>query len=355
MKILKNLISYCTVVFAAVLMLSCTQPVEEGITSFVPGEVENPVTISQAIIKDPNFSTLEKLMRLIQDAATTPEGRILANLNLPGNTTVFAPTDAAFKAYMNANNIADISKLPIATITNLVYNHLLTGKFLAADFSNGFVSTQASRGTGASKVFLSMYVNTTDGVQLNAVSKVVSSNLTLNNGVIHTVDAVINVPTVRDLIAMNPATSTFNTAINHGDTSTPTKVISIALSNATVSVTAFAPTNAAFSSVLLELDPTGLTTSVTQLTAVRVANMSRMQIVSTAASTPPISSDLFVPRSNTALQTLLAGSVGRVNFNGTLKTIKDPRARTANITPLDIQGSNGVVHTVDKVMLPVTL
>ncbi|GIZ09515.1 fasciclin domain-containing protein [Flavobacterium sp. UMI-01] len=356
MKIKHNIKTYFTSLLAAVFMVSCNVPDDNtDVIHFVPGEVENPVTITQVIIKDPNFSILEKLMRRIEATATTPSGRILSNLNLPGNTTVFAPTDAAFNAFLTANQIADIDKLPIATVTSMVYNHLLTGKFLVADFTTGFRSTQATRDSGANLVNLSMYVNTANGVVLNGTSKIVSSNLNLNNGVIHTVDAVIKLPTVKDLIALNPATSTFAAAITHADTGLATPVVGDALANTSNSVTAFVPTNAAFTSLLTELDPSGNTTTIQGLPSTQVANIVKINAVSTASTTVAISSKFFTSRTNTKLQTLLTGTAGQVNFNGTTKKIVDPRMRTANITPLDIQGSNGVIHTVDKVMLPVTL
>jgi transforming growth factor-beta-induced protein len=357
MKIKNNITTCFAFLLTCVFLVSCNvEDVNVNRIPFVPGVVENPVTISEVIIKDPNFSTLETLMRRIETSATTPAGRILTNLNVPGNTTVFAPTDAAFTAFMTANKITDLGKLPIATITNLVFNHLMTGKFLVTDLSTGFVSTQASRGAGTSLVYLNMYVNTANGVVLNGVSKVVSSNVSVNNGVIHTVDAVINVPTVRDLIAMNPATSTFSAAITHADTGLSTPVNSDAIANTSNSITTFAPTNAAFASLLLELDPTGATKTVQGLPSTQVANIVKLHSVSTASTIAPITSNLFVSKTNTKLQTLLPLVPGQVNFNGTTKTIKDPRARTANIVPLiDLQGVNGVVHTLDKVLLPVTL
>jgi len=357
MKIKKNITTYFASLFTCVILVSCN--VEDNnvnVIPFVPGVVENPVTITQVIIKDPNFSILETLMRRIETAATKPEGKILSNLNLPGNSTLFAPTDAAFNAFMDANKITDLGKLPIATITNLVYYHLMTGKFVASDLSTGFASTQATRGIGTFLVNLSMYIDTNNGVLLNGISKVVSSNVSLNNGVVHTVDAVINVPTVRDLIAMNPAFSSYAAAVLHADKSTPTTVVADALANTSASVTAFVPTNAAFSKVLLELDPSGGTTSIEALPSTQVANIVKIHIVNTSTSTAPISSNLFVSRSNVKLQTLLPLVPGQVNFNGTTRTIKDPRSRTSNIVPLiDIQGVNGVAHTLDQVLLPVKL
>lgn len=50
------------------------------------------------------------------------------------------------------------------------------------------------------------------------------------------------------------------------------------------------------------------------------------------------------------------GAAGRVNFDGQTLTIIDPSMRVSNIIPvIDIQGINGVVHTIDKVLLQTTI
>ncbi|WP_163397424.1 fasciclin domain-containing protein [Flavobacterium fluviatile] len=353
MKIKKYLKTSFIFLFTCSLLVSCNvDEVDVTRKPFVPGEVENPETIAQVIIKDPNFSILESLMRRIEAAAINPSGRIITNLNVPGNNTVFAPTDAAFTDFMQANNITDLNKLPIELVTSLVYYHIKTGKFLTTDLTTGFVPTQATRGTGTNLVYLSMYINTNSGVVLNNTAKVVSSNTNVNNGIIHTVDAVVKVPTVQDLIALNPETSSFAAAVVRGDTDLATPVVGDAIANTSASVTVFAPSNTAFINVLTEL---GIS-SIQDLPTTQVANITKIHVVSTVTTTPAISSNLFVSRTNAKLQTILAGTPGQINFNGTTRTIKDQRARTGNIVPLiDIQGSNGVLHTLDKVLLPLTL
>lgn len=357
MKIKNNIKTYVTYFVACVLMVSCNIE-EDNINRipFVPGEVENPVTITQVIIKDPNLSILEGLMRRMEKAATTPAARVLSNLNLPGNTTLFAPTDDAFNAFLAANQISNINNLPIATITNLVANHLITGKFLSTDLSMGFVTTQATRGTGTSLLNLSMYINTADGVVLNGSSKVVTPNVELTNGVIHYVDAVINLPSVLDLVKLNPATSTLAQAVTHAAGELTTNATADAISNSAASVTLFAPNNTAFTNLLTELSITAPVATIQEVPAAQVARILSLHVVSTGTTTAPISSNFFVSRTSATLQTLLAGTAGRVNFNGTTRIIRDPRARNANIIPLiDIVGSNGVVHTLDNVLLPTTL
>ncbi|MBD0724712.1 hypothetical protein B6A10_05930 [Flavobacterium sp. L1I52] len=352
MKIRKHITNLFTGILASVIVLSCNIPDDNiNVIHFVPGEVKNPVTITQVIIKDPNLSIFEKLMRRIENSSNSASGKILSQLNLPGNTTVFAPTDTAFDAFMQANGITNIDNLPLATIQSIVYNHLISGKILAADFTTGFVSSQATRVSGSNTVNLSMYINTTDGVVLNGNSKVITPNVELENGVIHYVDKVVDLPTIDKLLSFDSNFSTLRTAITYSDSQSASPVIFDAINNTNTSVTLFAPTNTAFSNVLTELSKA----SLQDLTPTQVGNILKIHTISTATTTAAISSSLFVSRTNTKLQTLLTGTVGQINFNGTAKTIKDPRARTANITVKDLQAINGVIHSVDKVILPTTL
>lgn len=357
MKIKKNITLYFTSLLVLFFVtISCD--VEDDNSKLIPLEpgtgVENPVTITQIIIANPELTVLESLLRRIEAAASTGADRLLTNLNTPGNSTVFAPTDSAFEAFFLANNITNVDNLDIAVVTSLVLNHVVAGEFLSNNLSSGYVSTLSTRGVGDNQVNLSMYVNTTDGVLLNGATRVVTPDVDANNGVIHIVDSVINLPSVASLITSNPDFSSLTQAVMHADTDATTPVVADALSNLEVSLTVFAPSNAAFTSLLQELDPTA--TSIQSVPSSQVAKILTLHVVSTNVNTAPISSNLFVDRTSMNLQTLLMGTAGRINFNGNTLTITDPRMRDSKIIPvLDIQGVNGVVHTLDKVLLPVVL
>lgn len=357
MKIKKNIICYFTSLMMLLLVLvSCDiEDDNSKLIPLVPGAgVENPVTISQIIIANPELSILESLLRRIETSASIESNRLLTNLNIPGNTTVFAPTNLAFETFFSNNNITNVDNLDIDVITNLVLNHVVTGEFLSNNLSSGYVSTLATRGVGNNQVNLSMYVNTTDGVLLNGTTKVISPDVDANNGVIHIVDSVINLPSVASLITSNPDFSSLTQAVMHADSDATTPIVANALSDLGVSLTVFAPNNAAFTSLLQELDPTA--SSIQSVPSNQVATILTLHVVSTNTNTAPISSNLFVNRSSTNLQTLLMGAAGRVNFDGQTLTIIDPSMRVSNIIPvIDIQGINGVVHTIDKVLLQTTI
>ena len=63
-NIIKNLFLGCMVSTA---MLSCNiEDDNDTLTSFEPGVVENPVTISQLLIERPDLSILEEAIRIVQ-------------------------------------------------------------------------------------------------------------------------------------------------------------------------------------------------------------------------------------------------------------------------------------------------
>ena len=104
---------------------------------------------------------------------------LIDTLKGKGPFTVFAPTDAAFakipKAQLDAL-LADKAKL-----TAVLTYHVVAGKVMAKDVKAGKVKTvQGSELT----------VTTMGGVQVDG-AKVVKTDITADNGVIHVIDTVV--------------------------------------------------------------------------------------------------------------------------------------------------------------------
>ncbi len=98
--------------------------------------------------------------------------------------------------------------------------------------------------------------------------------------------------------------------------------------------TVFAPTNAAFESLFSELGVDG----VEDLTAEQLTPILTYHVVSGKV----MSGDL----SNTSVGTLNEGSKIKVDLSDGVK-IND-----SNVVTADIEGSNGVIHVIDKVLVP---
>lgn len=107
-------------------------------------------------------------------------------------------------------------------------------------------------------------------------------------------------------------------------------------------LTVFAPTNSAFRAAFTELGVAGLSS----LDSTTVANVLLYHVVSGKVLAASLTEGQVV--------TPLLGGTGNtftISLMGGAK-ITDARARVANITTTDIEATNGVVHVIDKVILP---
>ena len=105
-------------------------------------------------------------------------------------------------------------------------------------------------------------------------------------------------------------------------------------------LTVFAPTNNAFRGLLAELGKT----SLDQLDSATVANVLLYHVVSGKVLAASLTEGQQV-------QTLLPGKKFTIGLTGGAK-ITDLDSRVTNITATDIEASNGVIHVVDRVLLP---
>lgn len=113
-----------------------------------------------------------------------------------------------------------------------------------------------------------------------------------------------------------------------------------ALADTTKSYTVFAPTNAAFAQLLTAL---GITNGLDGLTAEQLAPILRYHVlpakVESGAATTAATANAKVDSLGGKVQLSLSGST--ITLDG-----------TASVTAADIQASNGVIHVIDRVILP---
>jgi transforming growth factor-beta-induced protein len=106
--------------------------------------------------------------------------------------------------------------------------------------------------------------------------------------------------------------------------------------------TVFAPTNAAFASLLDELGASSLDDiPVDLLTDVLLYHVLGAKVLSSSLTEGQV-------------VTTLQGATFTVGLSGGAK-ITDQSARVANITAVDVMASNGVIHVLNKVILPIDI
>ena len=167
---------------------------------------------------------------------------LVATLDGDGPFTVFAPTNAAFEAFLSANGFASLSDVPSAVLTDILLNHVVTGENLSTGLSTGYISSLST--AGAEGRNLSLFINTANGVEINGISAVTTADVTADNGVVHIVDAVIGLPNIVDHAVANPELSSLVGALTDGGNTTFTDL----LSGTDTDFTVFAPVNSGFSS-----------------------------------------------------------------------------------------------------------
>lgn len=260
--------------------------------------------------KKPSFSVLKVALAKSGLMGTVASERL----------TLFAPTDEAFaKLGLNKQNIGDVPNLK-----EILLYHAVAGEVYAGDLSNGFVPTL----NGAA-----VEIKLGGGVMVNNAN-VVQADIRALNGVIHAIDQVLLPPTmnlVELALSFDPQFSILVAAVQKAGL-----VDALATGGP---YTVFAPTNEAFVALLGELGAASLDDiPVEVLTKVLLYHVVDGRVYSSDLSTGPVPT--------------LLGQNFRVNTADL--TITDANGNTANLLPglLNVQATNGVVHVIDRVILP---
>jgi len=275
--------------------------------------------------------------------AAADKAGLVPALSDPGaSLTVFAPTDAAFATLATSLGFADanamVAALDAATLAKILTYHVLPARKDAASLAAGG-TTQATLynfpGTTPSTLTVdaSSGVAVTDAVYNTAT--VTTPDVAASNGVVHVIDKVLVPPGVLTVVQMaqtNPAFSVLVEAVVSAD-------LAGALS-AAGPFTVFAPTNDAFASALTEL----MLTKDQLLSSPSLASILTYHVVAGQLLAADV---VALPKP--AAVTTLQGSTFSV---GADLGITDGLGRTATLLATDVIGSNGVIHVIDKVLLP---
>jgi uncharacterized surface protein with fasciclin (FAS1) repeats len=295
-----------------------------GIIHIVDAVIGLPNIVDHAVA-NANFSSL--VGALTADGNTT----FTNLLSTPGDFTVFAPTNDAFTNFTNPNGNA---------LASILSNHVIAGTTaISTGLSNSYVNTAATF-NNTTDHFLSMYINTDNGVRINGISSVVIADVVATNGVIHAVDTVIDLPTVVDFALADPTFETLVAALTRDDL-TFDYVTTLSTPNGTspAPFTVFAPTNTAFGELLTELNVDNLS-DIAEPTL--KATLDHHAVASLNVKSSQLTDNFTVPT--------LGGNI-TANITGGA-TLTDTNNRTSNIIAVDVQASNGIIHVIDKVVLP---
>lgn len=296
---------------------------------------------------------------------------LVDTLSGEGPFTVFAPTDDAFAA-LPAGTIDTLLADPSGALTDILLYHVVVGKALSTDLSDGMTIETVGGGT--------LTVSISDaGVMIND-AMVVTADIKTSNGVIHVIDAVL-VPAAEEEMAegamaeatptpaaeeemaedaMAEATPTpaaeeemaeeemaeggmaemniVETAIDAGAFSTLVAAVDAAGLVETLSgegpFTVFAPTDDAFAAL-----PDGTIDSLLADPSGALTDVLLYHVVSGKALSTDLSDGMTIETVGGGMLTVSI-SDGKVMIND------------AMVVTADVMASNGVIHVIDAVLVP---
>ena len=292
---------------------------------------------------------LSSLVAAVQFAS---DGNDLVNLlGAAGTLTVFAPSNAAFDALaveLTGRSTAKAADILVpgnkALVKAVLQYHVLTSTVKAANIPFGKAISPAAGGifkidNVAGKPVI------TDG--RNRKSNITATDINASNGVVHLVDKVL-LPADKNIVVtaedLKPEFSSLVAALkfasNGGDL--------VTLLSGTGPFTVFAPTNAAFDALAVELTKIPTAKGPDLLTAAN-KDLLRTVLQYHVLTSRVLKADI-VP--NTAISTALTGKTFTIQATAAGVTITDGSNRISNITATDVLTSNGVIHVIDKVLVP---
>jgi len=277
---------------------------------------------------------------LVQLASSLPQFSILGEavvaagladtLAAPGPFTVFAPTNDAFVALLGELGLSKealLANKPL--LTQVLTYHVLPGRLFADGLKDRLARASVEGqplvfrvGAGGASI--------TDARGRSA--GIVGTNVQASNGIVHVIDKVI-LPTPNNLVQLAQSLPQFSILVE--------AVVAADLAGALSGpgkLTVFAPTNDAFAALLGEL---GLTKEALLANKPLLTQVLTYHVVSGQV----LSSDIRFGQPVPTLQ-------GQTFTIGRDLKITDARGRQAGIAATDVAASNGVVHVIDRVILP---
>jgi len=294
-------------------------------TEDVPGVIEN--TIAGIILNDSNFSSLEAVM-VKANLAITFDGT--------DPFTVFAPDNAAFAASGITPNV--INSLSQAQAQTIFLYHTLISKVMAADLPAGPNATVIT--FNSDSVFVT---KDSGGVFVNG-NKLIQADIIADNGVLHKIERVLNPPAanIEETIIANGLDSLAKVIARATNDSTGYPELDSVLNSAMVTI--FAPTDSSFVDLLATMSMS----VIDSLPIDALVNLLTYHIVPGRA----FSSDL-----TDGPLTMLSGGNATINLTNGLNggptiTGANNGGNPSNITVPNIISRNGVVHIIDRVLIP---
>lgn len=246
---------------------------------------------------------------------------LVSTLQGDGPFTVFAPTDDAFAAAGIDLTSFDTDE-ENATLSDILLYHVVSGSVSASDVTDG-MNAEALNGDN-----LSFAVSSDGTVMVNGAT-VTSADVMASNGVIHVIDTVLmppadlgDIPTVAQ-----------GTGIHTSLVAAVVQAELLSTLQGDGPFTVFAPTDDAFAAAGIDLASLDTDEGKAALTDILLYHVVAGEVPSSAV-----------------IDGLVAAAVNGDDLSFTVG--EGVMVNDANVVLADVPASNGVIHVIDKVLMP---
>lgn len=268
-----------------------------------------------------------------------------ASLQDQTEITVFAPSNQAFENALMAFGASDLSELMMKiggamNLETVLGFHVIPGSYLVRQLDEtATITTLAGQPLQINNDLGAVTVIDAAG----NTSRVVETDIKMENGVIHVIDQVL-IPSIE-----LPKPTLVEAAQDAGLTTLIAAVSAVdGLPEALLSaeaITVFAPTNEAFAAALDAFGAADLDELI-----IKLGGVDNLEKVLGFHVVPAVAFSGDLQAMNTF--TTLSGQEIMVEVSGSTVTVTDQWGRTAQVVAADVEIANGVVHVINNVMLP---
>ena len=256
--------------------------------------------------------------------AALTQADLVTTLQGTGPFTVFAPTDQAF-----ADAGIDLTTFDTdeenATLVDILTYHVVSGKVMSTDLTDGMEAAALNQDT------LTFSVSSSEVKVNDAV--VTLADVESSNGVIHVIDKVL-MPPADPVYVDIPATAQ-STGVHTALVAALSQANLVATLQGEGPFTVFAPTDQAFTDAGIDLS-----TFDTPEENATLADILLYHVYAGAVQASAVTDGLAVTMVNGDKASFTVGTDGSVSVGD------------ATVTSADVQTSNGIIHVIDKVLMP---
>ena len=305
-------------------------------------------TILEIAVENENTTILE-------EAVLAADPTIAELLGGDDELTVFAPTDAAFQALLDDLGITAEELLANTALLNAVLPYHVLATSVGEVKADSAISVAQNAPAeslvptvNGKDVALSISEESGENVLYVNTSRVTVTDVDATNGVIHLIDKVL-LPPPSDLSDTDSTIAEIVTALANAEQDAEFTILLDALLEASgrmgatasdpdAALTVFAPTDAAFATLLADQ---GLTAEQL-LASPDLPGILEQHILGTTIDS------LTAYASNGGTVANLAGTTLNVDIQNNALVIEG-----SNVTEAQVEASNGVIHVIDKVIFAV--